>query len=124
MNIETLTLINGNKQPFETELPLLYIVGEKWNDVAIDHIKENTGLEFKEYQSGMAAQPTTALQMAALFMTYNFKTRYFNNWVHKNTLMLKSDHHVGFNVDSICYNCCKENHIHTTGLKPHERLAC
>jgi hypothetical protein len=122
--IEKVTLINGNGQANEKELPLLILFGKPYNDVALAHIEENTGLKFEAHYSGMAAQPTHSWQIAALLMTYNFKTRYFNNWQYTNTILLKSDHHTGWQVDSICYNCCKENHIATNGLQPHERLMC
>jgi hypothetical protein len=108
----------------ERELPLLILFMQTYNDVALAHIKENTGLEVTKHRAGMAAQPTESWQIAALFMTYNFKTCYFNNWEWKNTILLKSDHHVGWQVDSICYNCAKENRIGTNGLQPHDRLSC
>lgn len=123
MKAEKLTLINGNKQPYEIALPLVVIQGYL-NDVAISHIEENTGLKFVPHYLGYQAQPETSGQVVALFLTYNFKTRYFNNWNHTNTLILKSDHHIGFQVDSICFNCCKENSIPTMNLKPNERLSC
>ena len=122
--MESFTLINGNKQPYEIGLPKLIIM-DFINDTALAHIKENTGLEFTKLTwKGYEAQPTGSNQIAALFMTYDFKSRYYNNWNHKNTIMLKTDHHVGFDVDSICYNCCKHNGIVANGLKPHERLSC
>jgi hypothetical protein len=121
-----LTLINGNRQPYEIGLPKLVIVdGAKWNTGAIAHIKENTGIEFKkDHWNNLEAQPENCEQITKLFLTYNFKTRYYNNWNYKNTLMLKSDHHVGFDVNSICYSCCQENGIHTGSLKPTDRLSC
>jgi hypothetical protein len=119
----TITRINGNKQPYTTDLPKIIIL-EHWNPVAMAHVKENTGLDFEEVHYGMIAQPTDANQIVTLFLTYNFKTRYFNNWDAKNTLYLKSDHHIGFDVDSICYDCVQHNHITTNGLKPGDYLAC
>lgn len=123
--METLTLINGNGQPFTTDLPLLVLdTKHPYNKIALAHIKENTGLDFVPHYLGHCAQPTTASQIAALFLTYNFKTKYYNNFDYKNTLMLRSDHHVGYDVESICYSCAKANHISTNGLRPTERLAC
>jgi len=122
--MDTITRINGNGQPYTTDLPKLIILGT-YNDVALEHIRACTGLDFKHVNFGnMEAQPTEAHQIAALLMTYNFKTRYYNNWDAKNTLFLKSDHHVGFEVDSICVDCCNHNHIRTNGLEPDSRLAC
>lgn len=109
---ETLTLINGNGIAYTLGLPKLFILG-KLNDTALEHVRENTGLHFKRSHVGLEAQPTSSNQIAALFLTYNFKTRYYNNADTKNTIFLKSDHHVGFQVDSICLDCVKHNHITT-----------
>jgi hypothetical protein len=121
--LETITRINGNGQKYTTDLPLIILNGFI-NDVALNHIKENTGLEFKKHYMGYSAQPINSNQVLTLFLTYNFKTRYFDNWNHKNTIVLKCDHHVGFDVDSICYACCKHNNIVTNGLMPNQRLSC
>ena len=122
--METITRINGNKQPYTLPVPKVIILTDEINDVALQHIKENTGLDFVKIGWGYEAQPTTSAQITALILTYNFKTNYYNNWQHKNTLLLKFDHHVGFNVDSICVDCCKHNHIHAEGLKADDRMAC
>jgi len=121
--METLTLLNGNHQQYTRSLPKLVILGEKFNDGAIEHIYENTGLLFKG-NVNMLAQPHSSDQIVKLFLTYNFKTQYHDNATTENTLFLKSDHHVGFSVDSICYECCKENYIPVSGLKPGNRLSC
>ena len=121
--METVTLINGNRRPYTMEMPKIVIWGE-FNDVALDHLMENTGLYFIKHHNRLEAQPTDGKQIAALFMTYNFKTRYYNNIDFKNELHLKSDHHIGYDVDSICVDCCKYNYIHTNGLKQDDRLAC
>lgn len=118
-----LTLINGNGKPYELGLPAIKIIGFM-NDVAIEHVRENTGLTLIKDASGYYCQPEKPEQIVKLFMTYNFKSRYYNNWNYKNTIVLKNDHHVGFEVDSICYNCCEVNHISTNGLQPHQRLSC
>lgn len=121
--METLTLINGNNQKYNIGLPKIMILGNKWSDTVISHVYENTGLRFKgDYV--MEAQPETSEQIVKLLLTYNFKTQYHNNLTSRNTLYLKSDHHTGFEVDSICLDCCKENHINTNGLKEGDRLAC
>jgi hypothetical protein len=57
-------------------------------------------------------------------MTYNFKTRFFNNHSEPNTMYLRSDHHVGFDVQSICYECAKYNNIQILNLDPSSRLGC
>lgn len=123
--MKTLTLINGNNQPYVIGLPKIVILTgeEKWNEVAIAHVLENTHLHFAPCCGGMEAQPIDSDQIVKLFLTYNFKTQYHNNNTSKNTLYLKSDHHVGFQVDSICFDCVKHNHINTNGLKPGDYLA-
>lgn len=120
---ETLTLINGNHRPYSIGLPKLFILGDM-NDVALEHIRENTGLFFKRDHNGLEAHPESSQQIAALLLTYNFKTRYYNNASVRNTLFLKSDHHVGFEVDSICVDCIKHNHIHLGNMTGKDRLAC
>ena len=121
--METITRINGNGKPYTTELPLLIIQGGL-NETAINHIKENTGLEFTKTHYGFTTQPISSMQIASLFMTYNFKTRYYNNWDLSNTIVLKHDHHVGFDVKSICYDCCEQNNINTNGMNSTDRLSC
>lgn len=122
--MKTLTLINGNKKPYTVNMPKIILQTENINDAALAHITENTGLTFRSNGWSYEAQPTTGEQIAALLLTYNFKTRYYNNWQAKNTLYLKFDHNIGFDVDSICFECCQENHINTNGLKKGDRLAC
>jgi hypothetical protein len=121
--METLTLINGNNQKYTVELPKIVILEKRYNETAMQHIFNETGLNFQgDYN--MEAQPETSQQIVKLFLTYNFKTQYHNNATNHNILFLKSDHHQGFQVDSICYDCCKENHINVNGLKQGDRLAC
>ena len=123
--METLTLINGNRQPYTLNLPRVVIQTDSINDVALQHVFENTGLRFKRgLWNSYDAQPESALQITALLMTYNFKTRYYNNWEEKNTLFLRFDHHVGFDVTSICYECAQHNHIHTGDMDNASRLSC
>ena len=122
--METITRINGNRQSYTTDMPKISILAKHINDVALAHIKENTGLDFVKNNWSYDAQPTESKQIVALFLTYNYKTQYHNNLDIKNTLLLKDDHHTGFKIDSICYDCCKENHIHLGGLKSGDRLAC
>lgn len=122
---ETLTLINGNKQQYTVDLPNIIWMGQI-NEVALAHIFENTGLNFQEFgwKERHSAQPTSSDQIVKLLLTYNVKTQYYNNSSHKNTLFLKGDHHVGFDVDDICYECARRNGVHLSGLKPGDILAC
>ena len=124
--METIKTIDGNGNDNIRPLPKLVIIGHI-NDTALRHVFENTGLEFKPgigVCGNLEAQPTESKQIAALFLTYNFKTRYYDNWNHKNTLFLKPDHHVGYDVESICFDCCERNHINTNGLKQGDFLSC
>ncbi len=122
--METIKTINGNGKGVIKRLPKLVILG-KINDGALAHIFENTGLVFKPgIMENYEAQPKTSNQIARLFLTYNFKTRYYDNWEAKNTLFLKNDHHTGFDVESICFECVKHNHINVNGLNPGDYLAC
>ena len=122
--MDTITTVNGNKQIVNKELPHIVIMGHI-NDVALEHVAENTGLHFvKGVWGNLEAQPTQSHQIVALLMTYNFKTRYYDNWDYKNTIVLKGDHHVGFDVNSICYDCLKHNNINISSLKEGDRLAC
>jgi len=122
--METLRLTNGNRQEYEINLPKIIIWGQI-NDTALIWLEVQTGLRFsKKPLNRLEAQPIAGKQIAALFMTYNFKTKYYNNGTFKNELHLKFDHHVGYDVDSICFDCCKHNHIHTGDMTPESRLAC
>jgi hypothetical protein len=122
--METLTTITGNNQAKVSQLPKLLIMTKEINDTALAHIFENTGLNFVKGHWNYKAQPTSSNQIARLFLTYNFKTRYFDNWDMKNTLCLKLDHHVGFDVDAICGKCREYNHVHSGDMKHEEMLAC
>ncbi len=123
MKTETLRLYNGNDQEMTKELPRLFIHGD-FNDTALAHVTKNTGLVFTRTGFGLEAQPTSSDQIVRLFLTYNFKTRYYDNWDTKNTLHLKHDHHVGFSLNSVCVPCLRYNHIPTTGLDDTARLSC
>jgi hypothetical protein len=124
-SIETVRTYNGNDQLEITPLPKIVFLTENINDVALEHIRKNTGLEFKKtHWLGYEAQPTKSNQITRLFLTYNFKTQYHDNANNHNTLFLKSDHHIGFKVDHICYACCKANNIYTGDMKKSHRLSC
>lgn len=122
--METLTMYNGNDQLMVKEMPKIIHLGFI-NDGALAHIEKQTGLVFeKNGWDNYEAQPTDSNQIVRLLLTYNFKTRYYNNGTYHNTLMLKGDHHVGFDVDSICFDCVGRNHIVTNGLKQGDFLSC
>ena len=87
---EQITLVNGNGKKYSVGMPKIYIAESYINEVALSHILENTGLEFEKSGNGYMyeAQPTSSNQIVALLLTYNYKTRYMNNSLNKNTLVL------------------------------------
>lgn len=118
------TKINGNGKPYEISVPKL-VLWTTLNEVAIANIELQTGLKFVEANNGcMIAQPADFSQIGFLLTTYNFKTRYYNNLSFKNEIHLKSDHHIGYVLDSVCKSCLIQNHIPAPGLKDGERMAC
>jgi len=122
---EKLNLYNGNNKQYTINLPKIKILTNNFNPIALNHIEENTGLKFvKDSWNNYSAQPTESNQIVRLFLTYNFKTNYYNNSMLHNTILLKFDHHVGFNVDSICPDCIKYNNIQVNDIDKITRLAC
>lgn len=85
---KTVTLINGNGQPYELGVPKIIILG-LFNDVALAHLIESTGVNFRIEGNIMKGEPTEFSQIAAIFMTYDFVTCFMNNWNEKNTIFLK-----------------------------------
>ncbi len=88
-NPEKIELINGNGREYTIDLPKVFILAKNINSAAIDHITENTGLVFEKCNSGYEAKLESSQQFLKLFLTYNFKSRYFNNLDTKNTILLK-----------------------------------
>jgi len=122
--MDKLTRINGNGQEYTQDLPAIEILAKEINDIALNHILENTGLKFIYEGFSYRAQPVQAWQIVNLLLTYNFKTQYNDNATFKNTLMLKFANHIVFDVSSICFDCAKYNNLHTDGLSFGDRLAC
>ena len=93
MKKETFIMFNGNKQKMTKTLPKIMIL-DRINDTAREWIAINTQLILEDNGSfGYIVQPKSSQQITKLLLTYNFKTRYFNNWDYKNTLMLKLAHY-------------------------------
>ena len=91
MSKQNLSFINGNHQRYLKTSPSVMVLG-KMNDVALAHLKKQTGLNFKENNwpvPGYIVEKTTWQKVSKIFLTYNFKSRYYDNWNYKNTLMLK-----------------------------------
>jgi hypothetical protein len=92
MRKEILTMFNGNKQEYKKVLPRIYIL-DGMNDVAKGWIEKQTGLILEPaHLGGYTAQPKKSQQITKLFLTYNFKTRYYDNASTKNTMFLKFAH--------------------------------
>lgn len=121
---DEITRINGNGKEYTTKLPKLLIMDKYINDVALAHIMETTGLKFVKAGWWYEAHPHSSNQIVTLLLTYNFKTRYYDNATFKNELHLKSDHHIGYDIDSVCVPCLKRNHVNTNGLKDGDYLSC
>jgi len=123
--MEKIKYINGNGQKSFKVLPKVFIKSEFVNDVWIDNLYKTSKLKFKKVAWGYEAQPDKAKQITQLLIACGgSKIRYYDNWQFDNTLVVKFDHHVGFNVDSICFDCVKHNNIITNGLKEGDRLSC
>lgn len=122
--METITRINGNGNPYTVDLPRIIIQAPHLNDVGLKRLSDNTALAFQKTGLGYEAQPTQHWQLSTLLLTYNFKTKYYNNGSFQNTLFLRFDHHVGFKVTSICRDCAEHNGVGTQGLTATDRLAC
>jgi len=90
MGGEVIGRYNGNNQFYETPLPKIVIIqGAKLNDVAKAYLMKNTKLDFKETRyNELEATPNSSNQIVTLLLTYNWKTRYYNNSDYKNELHL------------------------------------
>lgn len=86
---ETFTMFDGNKRPMIKTPPKIMILDDM-NDTAKAWIEKQTGLILENGGiQGYITQPKSTQQITQLLLTYNFITRYFNNFDYKNTLMLK-----------------------------------
>jgi hypothetical protein len=121
--LDSLTLINGNGNPYKVSVPHLTIITDEINEVALKHIEANTGIKFEKGAWNYEAQPERFEQIAALLLTYNFKTQYHDNGTTHNTILLKFCYGSTFKTDSICFDCCEANRIATNGLNKTDRLA-
>ena len=124
--MERIKYINGNGQKSLNDLPKVVIKAKFVNDVWLDNVYKTSGLKFKKgYWNTYETQPAKAKQITQLLIACGgSKIRYYDNWNLDNTLLIKFDSHVGFDVDSICFECMKHNNIRVNGLKPGDRLSC
>lgn len=84
---KTITRYNGNGQKYSLGIPML-IIPKFGNETAKKNFEKQTGLVLTDYWIGYKAQPKTFKQLYKVFTTYNFKTTFYDNASHKNTLML------------------------------------
>jgi len=126
LKMEKIKYINGNGQKSFKELPTILIKAEFINDVWLDKVYKTSKLKFKKNNWGYyETKPNKAKQITQLLIACGgSKVRYYDNWLFDNTLLIKFDHHVGFDVDSICFDCAKHNNIRVNGLKEGVRLLC
>lgn len=88
--MERTCLINGNGKPYFREIPKVYIYGP-FNDVALEHLRENTEIDFKRNSlCDIEGQPYTWEHFARIFLTYNFLTHDTNNSCG-NIMYLRTD---------------------------------
>ena len=75
---KTVSTYNGNGNRYTSPIPTLWIA-KFGNETARKHFEKNTGLMLTEYMGGYKAQPKTFKQLYKAFITYNWKTTYFDN---------------------------------------------
>ena len=122
--METIKTYNGNEQEVIKELPKIEILAEYINDIALEHIKKNTGLGFiKGTWSTYSAQPENSSQIVALFLKWNLKTQYHDNLTIKNTILVKFCNDACFKLDRACVSCLNKSHIYTQNLKENDMLS-
>ena len=124
--MERIKYINGNGQKSFKELPKIFIKAEFINDVWLENVYKTSKLKFGKNSWGYyETQPNKAKQITQFLIACGgSKLRYYNNWNFDNTLVVKFDGHVGFDVDSICFDCVKHNNIRVNDLKKGDRLSC
>lgn len=78
--MQTTTLISGNGHTYQREIPKVVILSYI-NPVALENLKLQTGVEFKENPWGkIEGQPETWEQFSKIFLAYNWLTHDQNNW--------------------------------------------
>jgi hypothetical protein len=122
--MERLTLVNGNGKEYIIDVPKI-VLQDTPNDTWLKLVSVEDNLEFTKTGWGFEAQPTTNEQIVKfLIRCGGAKVRYYNNLSQGNAIYVRFDHHVGFDVTSICLDCVKHNNIHVGDLKLGDRLSC
>lgn len=117
-----ITLIDGNGRRYKRPLPRIVYLGHL-NDVALKHIKQQSGINFEKIGGCFYGYPKSCYQITKLFLTYNFKTKRCDNLGDYNTLYLKHCDEAGFKVNTLCFKCCKENGVYTGNMNKKTRLS-
>lgn len=81
--------VNGNGHKMSNAIPFLIIDTKELNNFVIERIVKCTDLLFKPCWGGYGCQPQSYDQYVRLLTTYNFVTKYYNNSVYSNTIILK-----------------------------------
>jgi len=124
--LEKIKYINGNGQKSQNNLPKVLIKAKFINDVWLDNVYKTSKLKFKKIPwDYYETQPVKSKQITQLLIACGgSKIRYYDNWDFNNTLIIKFDGHVGFDVDSICPECIKYNNIRVNMTDKTSRLCC
>lgn len=87
---KTISHINGNGKRYTLPIPTL-LIPKFGNDTAKENFEKQTGLLLQEktWNGNYVAHPKSFKQIYKVFVTYNFKTTYYNNWDLENTLKLE-----------------------------------
>lgn len=119
-------VLRGNNMLHAKSVPCLQVQRFEDADPSFwENIRLQTGLDFQPYRRGMRAQPESLVQVLQLVLILGgVKIRSYDNPEWPNTLMIKTDHHNGYHIDSICYHCAEHHGISTRGMTPNDRLAC
>ena len=84
----SVSVFNGNGKRYTLEVPTL-LIAKFGNETAKKHFERNTGLKLKEMADCYTAKPKSFKQLYKVFVTYNWKTTFYNNAMYSNTLSLK-----------------------------------
>jgi hypothetical protein len=56
------------------------IIVSYFNDIALEWLRKQTGIDFVRRLNEIIGQPETWEQFSKIFLTYNFSTTSVNNW--------------------------------------------
>lgn len=88
MTNKTISIFNGNNKRYTLGIPEL-MISKFGNETAKNHFIRNTGLKLVDKAGYYKAQPKTFKQLYKVFVTYNWKTTFYNNASHNNVIKLE-----------------------------------